>query len=82
MDILDDKEEEEDEDQHTARDGEKTPKGPSFSSGLSPAKADNELYLSAENLQQITSSKSKPTEGASAAPKTSVHALLTEDKLK
>ena len=82
MDILDDKEEE-DEDQHTARDSDKTPKGPSFSSGLSPAKADNELYLSAENLQQITNSKSKPpTEGASAAPKTSVHALLTEDKLK
>ncbi|XP_072044275.1 centrosomal protein of 131 kDa-like [Amphiura filiformis] len=80
LDILDDKEEEEEEDPLTARDGDLTPKGPSFSSSLSPAKADNEVYLSAENLQQV--SKKPAAESSAAAAKTSMHALLTEDKLK
>ena len=82
MDILDDKEEEEVEpDPVTGRDSDITPRGPTFSSKLSPEKTGNEVYLSAENLEQISKKKSEQT-SASAPVKTSMHTLLTEDKLK
>ena len=86
MDIFDDKEDEEEEQAPiTSRDEDKTARstgGPSLAKARSSSKEQKEVYLSIENLQQIT----KPADGAAAsAAKTtskSAHSLLTEDKLK